>query len=250
MRQRTDVIFVYDGSFDGFLCCVYEYYYSDFNPVDIICEDDIDASFYQFVTIETDDVKAERVKTALKNTITADGLIFLQECMLCYGKDKEYHMFRYAVKSFEKKTDMRRFVNDEDSCWLMGANRHLKREKHLYLGLVRFYKANDVYISVIRPKNKIIPMLAHHFIQRFANQNFMIYDANNGQALLYDTKQAVIVEADSIELPEMDEDEKNMQKLWKLFYDTISIEERYNPKCRMNFMPKRTWDLLPEMKDL
>ena len=23
MRQRTDVIFVYDGTFDGFLCCVY-----------------------------------------------------------------------------------------------------------------------------------------------------------------------------------------------------------------------------------
>ena len=51
-------------------------------------------------------------------------------------------------------------------------------------------------------------------------------------------------------LPEMDDEELAMQKLWKLFYDTIAIKERYNPKCRMSFLPKRTWDLLPEMKDL
>ena len=61
MRQRTDVIFVYDGTFNGFLCCVHEYYYSSFNPIKIVCEDNIETSFYQFVTIETDLYKANKV---------------------------------------------------------------------------------------------------------------------------------------------------------------------------------------------
>jgi hypothetical protein len=39
-----------------------------------------------------------------------------------------------------------------------------------------------------------------------------------------------------------------MQRLWKNFYDTIAIKERFNPKCRMNFMPKRVWANLPEMQ--
>jgi len=77
----------------------------------------------------------------------------------------------------------------------------------------------------------------------------MIYDAANKQAFLYNQKQATVVQADNIELPAVEEDEKDMQRLWKLFYDTIAIKERYNPRCRMNFMPKRTWDLLPEMQD-
>lgn len=250
MRQRTDVIFVYDGSFDGFLCCVYEYYYSSFNPVEIICEDDIESSFFQFVTITTDTFKANKVKTAIAEKISQRTVRFLQECLLCYGREKEYHMLWYVVKGFKKGYGIYQMVEDEDVDWLRKAHRHLYREKHLYLGITRFYKAGDAYIAVIKPKNRIIPLIAHHFTQRFANQNFMIYDAANKQAFMYNQKQATVVQAENIELPEVEEDEKDMQRLWKLFYDTIAIKERYNPRCRMNFMPKRTWDLLPEMKDL
>jgi len=155
-----------------------------------------------------------------------------------------------VIKGFKKGSGIYYMVEDKDVDWLRKAHRHLQREKHLYLGIARFYKAGDGYISVIKPKNRIVPLIAHHFTQRFANQNFMIYDAANKQAFMYNQKQAVVVQADNIELPPVEEDEKDMQKLWKLFYDTIAIKERYNPRCRMNFMPKRTWDMLPEMKDL
>lgn len=250
MRQRTDVIFVYDGTFDGFMCCVHEYYYSSFNPVEIICEDDIRASLFQLVTINTDPYKAAKVKSAISEKISSYSLRFLQECILCYGKEKEIHMLGYIVKGFRKGAQIHRMVEDNDISWLLKAHNHLKREKHLYLGIVRFYKANDAYISVITPKNHILPLIGYHFTQRFSNQNFMIYDATNKEALLYCEKQSSIIKADNIILPEMDDEELAMQKLWKLFYDTIAIKERYNPKCRMSFMPKRTWDLLPEMKDL
>ena len=250
MRQRTDVIFVYDGSFDGFLCCVYEYYYSQFNPVDVVCEEEFYPSFYPVVTVETDIIKADKVRNAVCEKISGRTLRFMQECHLCYGKEKEYHMLRYLVKAFKKGRDIYAVADDDDVDYLRKAQRHLQREKHLYLGLVRFYKAEDVYISVINPKNKILPLIAHHFTQRFYNQNFMIYDKNNKQALIHSKKETDIVQALDVQLPQMSEDEKSMQKLWKLFYDTIAIKERYNPRCRMNFMPKRTWDLLPEMQDL
>lgn len=250
MRQRTDVIFVYDGSFDGFLCCVHEYYYSSFNPVEIICEEDVQASFFQQVTIATDSFKADKVKGAIATKISKYSLQFLQECMLVYGKEKEMHMLQYAVKGFKVGQDINKMVADEDVDWLLKAHRHLHREKHLYLGLVRFYKAGDVYISVIKPKNRILPLIAYHFTTRFAGQSFMIYDCVNRQALMYNKQQATIIQADNIELPELCDDELDMQRLWKLFYDTIAIKERYNPRCRMNFMPKRTWDMLPEMQDL
>ncbi|MBE6877709.1 MAG: DNA metabolism protein [Ruminococcaceae bacterium] len=250
MRQRTDVIFVYDGTFDGFLCCVHEYYYSSFNPVEIICEDDIRASLFQFVTISTDTFKSDKVRKAIEEKISSYSLRFLQECLLCCGKEKEIHMLGYIVKGFKKGGQVHRLVGDDDVAYLLKAHNHLKREKHLYLGLVRFYKANDAYISVITPKNRLLPLMAYHFTQRFANQNFMIYDATNKEALLYYEKQTSIIKAENIELPELDDEELAMQKLWKLFYDTVAIKERYNPRCRMNFMPKRTWDFLPEMKDL
>lgn len=250
MRKRTDVIFVYDGTFDGFLCCVYKYYYSNFNPVKIVSEDEAESSFFQFVTVVTDAGKAEKVKKAICSKISPHTFNFMRECMLCYEKEKEYHMLWYIIKGFKVGAGIYNMISDEDVSLLRKYHRHLEREKHLYLGILRFYKSEEVYISVIKPKNKIIPLIANHFVQRFSNQSFMIYDYSNKQAFLYDNKHGEIVEADNIQLPEIDENEENMQKLWKLFYDTIAIKERNNPKCRMNFMPKRTWDMLPEMKNL
>ena len=38
------------------------------------------------------------------------------------------------------------------------------------------------------------------------------------------------------------------RKLWRTFYDTIAIEGRYNPKCRMTNMPKRYWAMMTEFQ--
>ena len=36
--------------------------------------------------------------------------------------------------------------------------------------------------------------------------------------------------------------------LWKRFYDTIAIRERENPRCRMTHMPKRYWNTMTEFQ--
>jgi probable DNA metabolism protein len=76
----------------------------------------------------------------------------------------------------------------------------------------------------------------------------MIYDATNKQALIYVNGHHKIIYVDDIELPPMDRNERRTRQLCKHFYDTVAIKERYNPKCRMSFMPKRVWGNLTEMQ--
>ena len=160
------------------------------------------------------------------------------------------YMLRYIVKGFRKGPKIIDMLTDEDVSALAKAHRHLEREVHHFLGLVRFYKAGQVYVSRIEPKNQVLPLISWHFNNRFANQRFMIYDATHGQALIYSDKKHRIIQVDNIELPPLDDDEIRTQRMWKNFYDTIAIKERYNPRCRMNFMPKRFWSNLPEMQDI
>jgi probable DNA metabolism protein len=42
--------------------------------------------------------------------------------------------------------------------------------------------------------------------------------------------------------------EREYRQLWRKFYDTIAIQERYNPKCRMTHMPKRYWGTMTEFQ--
>ena len=37
--------------------------------------------------------------------------------------------------------------------------------------------------------------------------------------------------------------------LWKRFYDTIAIEGRLNPRCRMSHMPRRYWENMTEFTE-
>ena len=46
-----------------------------------------------------------------------------------------------------------------------------------------------------------------------------------------------------------DETEANYRILWKRYYDTIAIKERYNPRGRMTNMPKRYWGTMTEFQN-
>ena len=64
--------------------------------------------------------------------------------------------------------------------------------------------------------------------------------------MIYSQNRYKIVFVDNIDLPQPDEEELKIRRLWKNFYDTIAIKERENSKCRLSFMPKRYWQDLPE----
>jgi hypothetical protein len=61
--------------------------------------------------------------------------------------------------------------------------------------------------------------------------------------------RAEIAENIDFELPAANAEEEYYRELWKCFYRTIGIKERYNPRCRMNLMPKRFWSNMTEMKE-
>lgn len=248
LSTNEKVVYIYDGSFEGFLCCVFNFYYNRLKPVEIVSEAEYNPSFYAPFYVETDFEKAYRVRHAIESQLGYSNLDFLQECMLTCLAQKEMYMLKYVVKGFKIGSRIFDLQGDEDVGTLVKAHRRLENERHHYMGWVRFYKAGNVYVSRIKPQNQVLPLLSWHFTQRFSGQAFIIYDENYKQALIYYGNSYKIVYIDNIELPPVSEDEKQMQRLWKAFYDSIAIKERYNPKCRMSFMPKRLWDNLPEMQ--
>ena len=247
--ETGQAVYVYDGSFDGFLCCVYNLYYNNIKPVAVCTTEHLSPSFYQNIEIITRRRTAGRVKTAIEGKIYPGCCEHLKKCMLCDIPDKEMHMLRYVEKGFAAGDKVKNMLTDEDVNALFKGLRNLDRERHHYLGIVRFYKAGNVYISKIAPKNQILPLIAWHFTNRFRDMRFMIYDETNRQALAHRGGRYEIIMADNIILPTLSADEAQLQKLWKGFYDTISIKERENPKLRMNYLPKHEWAFLPELEN-
>ncbi len=125
-------------------------------------------------------------------------------------------------------------------------------EAHKLKGFVRFKELdNKVLYAKINPDNNVLFLLAKHFKRRLPHEYFMIHDINRKILALYDKKEIYLINEDNLNLKNLkeSENEKEMENLWKSFYQTIGIKERKNEKCRMNFMPKKYWQYIIEMSE-
>ena len=62
MHHRTDMIYLYDGSFDGFLCCVFRAIYQKEDPVMICPAEEAQPALWEPIVIDTEEDKAQRVR--------------------------------------------------------------------------------------------------------------------------------------------------------------------------------------------
>ena len=243
----NEMIYLYDGSFQGFLCCVFDSYVYKEVPTAICCDEDSVPALFDTRGIVTDRNHAERVyRKLVKCSPYAASL--LRKCFLTCLPQRELRMYHLIVKLLEQGSGFLRDPSDETLYPVLRAVRHLEGEVHLLKGFVRFSQLGDVLGGEIRPKNRVLPLLRHHFCARYVGDRFFLYDRTHREVLLYASGQACIRPLDDFQMAQPDAAEARYRLLWKRFYDTIAIRERYNPRCRQTQMPKRYWSTMTEFQ--
>lgn len=251
MSDRSTVIYYYDGSYAGFLCCVFESYAEKEMPAaiyDAHLADQI--SMFGAKYIDTDAERAERVRRSIPLKMGMEAQDLLEKAFLTCLADRELHMLRFMRFGYRVGSTVCRLMTDPRVDKLLKAVKHLERESHLYLGLVRFSECEKALIAEIEPKNAVLPMIAPHFLNRFSGEDFMIFDRTHKMALLYKDGQHSVLYADRIRLPACSPEEYRYRAMWRMFYDTIAIEGRRNEICRRTHMPKRYWNTVTEVQHL
>lgn len=243
----TDVVYLYDGTFEGFLCCIFDSYAYREILIAIHRDEDFTPTLFPSRTVRTDQDHANRVlRKVIKLSPYAAEL--LRKGFLTCLPEKELYLYRLVVKLLNDGPKFLNSFSDETLYPVVKAVRHLDGEVHLLKGFVRFSELGGVLGSEIEPKNRVLPILRSHFCARYMNERFFIYDRTNKEALFYAGGKAVISPLEDFQMAPPDETEANYRLLWKRFYDTIAIKERYNPKCRMTQMPKRYWGTMTEFQ--
>lgn len=248
MFERTDLdlVYSYDGSFEGLMCCVFESYDQRELPQNILPPEGQSRLFDIRKTIVTDPIKAQRVFNSIPMKISLEAEELVKLGFLTCAPRKEYLIFQFLRLGFKAGAKVMSMLTDTSVLALQKAVQHLTYESHRYRGFVRFSVYNETLVAVIEPENFVLPVLAAHFVNRFGNEVFMIYDKTHQAGLFHQGNRTEIVDIEDLILPELEEEEAKYRQLWQQFYKTIAIESRYNPKCRMNFMPKRFWKHLTE----
>ncbi|MGE4273605.1 MAG: TIGR03915 family putative DNA repair protein [Desulfitobacterium sp.] len=246
MSDGSTLVYKYDGSFEGLLCCVFESYEQKEIPLDILPPEGQPGLFDIIKYIETDDHKAQRVYESIPIKISQEAQELVKLAFLTCALHKERLIFYFLRLGYKVGGKVMGMLTDDYVNALQKAMQNLTFESHRLKGFVRFSVYNEALVAIIEPRNFVLPLLATHFSNRFGNEVFMIFDKTHKVALVHQGGRVEIVAVDDWELPEPEEKEAEYRRLWQQFYKTIAIESRNNPRCRMNFMPKRFWKHLTE----
>ena len=243
------VVYLYDGSFEGFLCCVFESFAQHEIPFAVWTPEQETATLYPFKDIATDHEKARRVFASLGRKLGAETEYLVTRDFLSGREDKELLLIRFLHLAFALGPGTVKRAGHPDVAPLYEMKKSLDWEVDKFQGFVRFEEHDGMLGAVIHPKNYILPLLRGHFCSRFPEENFMIYDAVHQAVLLYQEHKAQLLElAAPLELPPPSAREQEFQALWKQFYDTLEIKARHNEKGRMTHCPKRFWQDMVEMQ--
>ncbi|MFQ7473418.1 MAG: TIGR03915 family putative DNA repair protein [Anaerovoracaceae bacterium] len=241
--------YLYDGTFEGLLTCIYHHYYTE------EASGIFESKSYQHnmlggsMEVKTDEAKAMRVYEAIEKKISPYDLKRIYKVFLSNEENKEYIILKYVVMGFKIGSSVSMFHGNPEVFAVQAVEKKINVEKERMMQFVRFSEMQGgVLYAEIEPDNDVIGLIAEHFCDRFKNEPFIIHDIRRDKALVAYRKEWYITIFTSDDVPKKSDDEHMYQKLWKNYFDNIAIKERKNSRCQKNFMPVRYWKHLTELK--
>jgi probable DNA metabolism protein len=252
MSNGRDVIYLYDGSFEGLLSAIFESYARHELPLSITEDSNVQqALFCDYYFVTTDEEKSERVFRSIQQKVSPVAMenIYYTYLSCAPGKGRLCLDYVRAGLRFGPGVDSHLTVDCVNTVLLLSQN--VSHEAHQYTGFVRFSELDGgIYYSEIEPKNHVLPILAQHFTERLPQMPWMIHDLNRHLCLVYNGASCYLAPTSSMPKIQYSEEEQAYRKLWRKFYETVEIKERSNERCRRGHMPKRYWKHLTEFNEL
>ena len=245
--MKTSDIYIYDGFFSSLLNLINDLLKRNIKPFDI-CDHENEAPtlLNNVITLELSpnfDIKEMNLSSSILKTIY---YVYLSE-----EKYKELIIYYFLLNAqkYQEKIFMMRNLKCVTKALKIA--KYVSNENHKLKGFTRFKEINNhVLYAEISPTNNILPLLSNHFANRLKNEYWIIKDVGRNIYSIYDTIKYYIASGENISLKEIntDDTEQEMEALWQSFFDTIGIEARRNKRCQMNFMPKKYWKYIAEMR--
>lgn len=249
MPAYANLAYQYDGTFAGFLCCVFESFEKKEVPSAIFSEESGQLSLCPVRYVETDQSKALRVLASIPKRISPSAEETVRTGFLSNNPQKELLLLGYLRQGYHYGATVDNRLADPTVNAVMKAVKFVYNESHLIKEFLRFSDCGGVLTSIIHPKNEVLPVIRPHFCTRFPLERFFIYDATHKTALVYQPHKWGYLPVEAFAMPERGEEEQFYRALWKRYYGTIGVEGRENPKCRMGHMPKRYWADMTEFEE-
>lgn len=240
--------YLYDGTFEGLLTCIYAHYYQEKADGIFTVEEYQRSMLKEYREIITDQEKAETVYNAVLRKISAYDLRRIYKVFMSSVDGKEMRILNYLRLGFKEGSKVSMLYGHPFVFAVQEIEKKVTNEIHRMKELVRFSELEGgILYSSIEPDHDIVEFLADHFCDRFKNEPFVIHDVKRRKALVAYHEEWYVSYFELEAKTALSAAEQDYRNLWKQYFEDIAIKERINSKCQKNHMPVRYWKHLTEM---
>ena len=246
MNKCPSLILQCEDSLEGILTAIYDAFveknkmerYRDGDISIAIGENHTMSLFAKEIEVETDLDKAQKTLFSIQKKISFLVYKKVLSALCHYDRNRGSIVLGFLIKGFPMGA---RVIEDMADPYVMGVielARKVDNESHLFQGFVRFFDLGKFLYAEIEPKCHVLPQMMEHFADRYPNEHYVIYDKKRNVALIHLAfGDSFFVSGEEWNI-DLNLHEDYFERLWSQYFKTIAIEERYNPRCQNNLIPK------------
>lgn len=250
------MIYVFDGSMEGLLCAVFEWF--ERKPGKIVLKAEYihqPDAFSATFEVQNDAAKADRVWKGLQKKLDRTWMRRWYCAYLSERSEAYSALFEFTCYLFSSSEEVEKNYGHPQVLSVAQTARKVEREKHRMEAFIRFQHTSDgIYYCGIDPDFNVLPLIMKHFKDRYADQQWIIYDIKRKYGLYYDLEKVEEIHMDfdiqvnqsKVPVHAASDQESLYTQLWTDYFKSINIPARKNTKLHLQHVPRRYWKYLTE----
>ena len=240
---------IYDGSWNGLLTTFQVCLDRNISLGEISKEQTQTCSLFgEPEKVQTNLISCCKLKELIKTKMGENPLRLMYHAYLSEEKSMEDTLYQYLVLGLKKGKLISNFLTNDYVYRVETIAKKVMREKHRYLGLLRFSTIGDILYAEFEPDYFILPLLAKPFFDRLGSEDFIIFDKKRKKLLLKERGELFYqtVDEELIATLHAKTSDTTYEQLWVTYFKTISITLRKNLKLQRSKVPFKCVPYLTE----
>lgn len=209
--------------------------------------------FATYIPLVSDGEKAAKVLNTIRRTCSDAAYERLFRAACADAPDKADAIYHYIQTGLRMGNKVLNHLTDPAVARVMELSRAVGNAEHHYLGFLRFIEIpGNILLARFEPKPRLTELIIPHFVDRFPEERFVIWDTKRNEAGIHVPGKNYIMmkltERQAAMLQSYTEDNMQAEQMWKAFVESISIKERENKKLQQNNIPLHFRTYMPEFQ--
>lgn len=198
--------------------------------------------FDQYTYVTADDKKADSVKEAICQKISYRVYRELYYSSLSHADDVADNIYRVLLLGFKFGPGVLEMYQYREVLRNRDIRQSVSTEVCHFKEFLRFHEIKrGLYVAHIEPRSRVGEVVAAHFEDRMPSENWLIVDDTHREAMVHPRDEhfyiKTLLDSEYESLLSTEQFNDQYTDLWKLFFDSIAIEQRRNEACQQGHMP-------------